>query len=352
MNPIPSRRRRPGAMADIPPDLPQARRALIEEMRDGRSKAGLALQNLAHEMYSSKASVSRWLNGQALPTRDQAARWAQVCGTDVEMLLALWDANAGQAPPPSAPKADAHSDKANAESSESRVTDVGATAAERQPKRIWLRRLVSSHVPWIAGPIALVVLVGYVADIATSHKVPSAMPPTTPCSMTQSGPAADQPSPAHADDLTFCLVNINGGTLPITGPFELAGQVLGPASQRQRVVLVNYGDPRTCDALGNPPAAGIFLLNQVNLGSFDGSWSYVDHLGYPEAVTIARTFEYITASAASIQLMKDDRSMWAAGGNNPDDYPGIRAMPADANVLARFKVPAGIYKRKTIPCKR
>ena len=36
--------------------------------------------------------------------------------------------------------------------------------------------------------------------------------------------------PGRRSGLTFCPSRINSGKLPITGPFELTGQVLGPSA--------------------------------------------------------------------------------------------------------------------------
>src|ERR1017187_5961243 len=147
------------------------------------------------------------------------------------------------------------------------------------------------------------------------------------CSPAGGSPGIVQPTPSTSKRLTFCTVLINGGSLPITGSFDLSGQVIGPASVRKGVVLVNYFDPRTCDALGNVPAPGAFLISQVNLSSPDGIWSYTDELGYPEVVTLGRNFEYISASPKSIQKMKNDRANWQASGKNPRKYPGILTLP-------------------------
>ena len=71
-------------------------------------------------------------------------------------------------------------------------------------------------------------------------------------------------TPGRRSGLTFCPSRINGGKLPITGPFELTGQVLGPVGDRKDVLLVTSGDPRTCDALSNAPSRGAFLIDQAD----------------------------------------------------------------------------------------
>lgn len=88
------RRRRPGRLSDLPSALPPARAALAVEMRNGRDKSNLSLAALARHTYSSKASVSRWLNGHGLPSQEQANRWAEICGTDRDTMNRLWAATA------------------------------------------------------------------------------------------------------------------------------------------------------------------------------------------------------------------------------------------------------------------
>jgi hypothetical protein len=215
----------------------------------------------------------------------------------------------------------------------------------------------------VAACLAVVVVIVVVVVVVAARRetgagaggVPtSAANAAAGCVEQRQGPAFVRPrvtTEGSSLDLTFCPVVVNGAQLPITGPFELSGQVLGPASERARVVVVTYGDARTCDALGNRAAPGGFFVDQARVGSPDGQWSYVDDLGYAEAVTIARQYRYVTASADSIVTMKGDAAAWvAAHPNNPDDYPGILALPADATVLATFDVPGGTYAGAQ-PCK-
>lgn len=89
-----SRRRRPGPLSDLPSDLPPERAALVAELRHGRGNANLSTAELAQRTLSSRASVSRWLNGRALPGKDQAIAWAQACGTDETAMIQLLDAAA------------------------------------------------------------------------------------------------------------------------------------------------------------------------------------------------------------------------------------------------------------------
>jgi transcriptional regulator with XRE-family HTH domain len=87
-------RRRPGRLSDLSSTLPPTRTALAAEMRLGRDGSNLSLAALARQTYSSKASVSRWLNGRSLPSQEQANRWAELCGTDQDTMNRLWTAAA------------------------------------------------------------------------------------------------------------------------------------------------------------------------------------------------------------------------------------------------------------------
>lgn len=95
MNPSQSRRLRP--LTDLPANLAPDRVALVAELRRGRASVQLSLEELARQVYSSKATVSRWLKGQSLPSEEQASTWAQVCGTDEAVMLQLLAA--AKAPP-------------------------------------------------------------------------------------------------------------------------------------------------------------------------------------------------------------------------------------------------------------
>lgn len=85
----PSRRRSPRPLTDLPSGITPGRAELAAELRRGRDNAQLSLEELARSVYSSKASVSRWLAGRALPSEKQATAWARTCDTDVHVMLRL-----------------------------------------------------------------------------------------------------------------------------------------------------------------------------------------------------------------------------------------------------------------------
>ncbi|MEV6844045.1 helix-turn-helix transcriptional regulator [Actinoplanes sp. NPDC051411] len=300
-------------------------------MRRGREKAGLSLSDLASRMYSSKATVSRWLSGRALPTKEQVALWSKVCGTDPETLVDLWNRHASSAGPPPADQ---------------------APAEQETPLPPGDRRVLPSRRRWLLGGIAIVLvsLASAYAIGTTQGSGSNRSPAPAPCTPARSGPASAQPLPAEAGDLRFCPVVINDGTLPITGPFNLSGQVIGPVEERRRMVLLVHSDPRTCDALGNPAPNGKILIHDADIGSPDGSWAYVDHLGYDEAVTYARKFEYVLATPEALDAIRNDLDNYIAAGHDADNYAGITAMPAGAQIVARFDVPAGLYHGSPHPC--
>jgi transcriptional regulator with XRE-family HTH domain len=331
------RRRAPGAMGDIPSDVTPSRRALIEEMRRGREKSGLSLSHLASRMYSSKATVSRWLNGRALPTKEQVTLWSKVCGTDPETLADLWNRQASPAA---------------AQTTEPTRTGPEASLPPAEPPRGGDRWPSRSRRRWLLGGVVFVLisLVSAYAIGTARGSGNNGSPALAPCPSVRSGAASVQPLPAVAGDLRFCPVMINDGALPITGPFNLAGQVMGPVEERRRMVLLVHSDPRTCDALGNPAPNGKILIHDADIGTPDGSWAYVDQLGYDEAVTYARKFEYVLATSEALDAIRNDLDNYIAAGHDPDDYAGITAMPAGAQIVARFDVPAGLYHGSPHPC--
>ena len=139
------------------------------------------------------------------------------------------------------------------------------------------------HLALFGTPIAIVAIIAFVVMLSapttgTSREPNSPVTSTAPaaaapsaCTDVADGASFVQPQVTESgrqSGLTFCPPHINDGRLPISGKsFDLAGQVLGPADQRQEVLLVNHGDPTTCDALGNPPASGAFLISQADIGS-------------------------------------------------------------------------------------
>jgi hypothetical protein len=202
---------------------------------------------------------------------------------------------------------------------------------------------------------------GPVAD-PTSRPLPAAVasaappPATTTCAFATGSPGViglAVTSAGRASGLTFCPVRINDGKLPVTGPFEVAGQVLGDPGRRGSVVLWNQQTAGTCDADGRPPAVrgAKFVADGADLASPDGSWSYRAELGYDGAVTYGRQFELVTASPTNLAKIVEDAPAWGAqAGRNPADYPGI--APGDVpphTVLASFTVPPGTY-RDAKPC--
>jgi hypothetical protein len=151
-------------------------------------------------------------------------------------------------------------------------------------------------------------------------------------------------------DLTFCPALLNNGA-PITGPFTLAGKIIGAADRYRDLLIVNRADPETCDALGNRPAAGYYYARGMTIDA-DGNWSFRDGLGYDEAVTIGRTYSFISGPAAAIAAIKNDRQAFAdAHGGSDDEYAGMETLPTTARVVATFRQAPGKYKGKGSPCK-
>jgi hypothetical protein len=191
----------------------------------------------------------------------------------------------------------------------------------------------------------------------TAKGEPLPVPSSSPlsfgnCTLAQGAPGTVQPEPARADELVFCPVQLNGGSLPITSRyFEIRGQVLGPVGRRKTLALVVYGDPQTCDVLGNHPPTGGFLAEDFNPISPTGVWSYIDDSGYDEAISIGRTYKYLDVPESGLDAMKRDPANWnAAHPGQEREYPGILDLPNGVNVLSDFYVAGNPTVKRKKPC--
>ena len=321
-----------------------------EELTPSRARETSGAQAWTPEALS-RGTVSDWLGRRGLPTRNKLLTFLVVCDVDA-VQIPSWTAALERIKNRAADVTPRTHDTA---------TGADQAASASVPPDSSRRRLFAGLGVVVVVAVLVVVLAargiaggGETGPTATlTPSSAAAAPPsvtTAPavCAVVANGTTLVQPQPSTEgaqSGLTFCPVRINGGHLPITGPFALQGQVLGPLALRHQVLLVNYGDPQTCDALGNRPPTGGFLIHNAEIGSPDGNWSYTDQLGYAEAVTIARHYEYLTASPQSLTIITNDRQNWeAAHPGKSGDYPGILSLPADSTVLATFDVPAGVYK--------
>jgi hypothetical protein len=181
---------------------------------------------------------------------------------------------------------------------------------------------------------------------------PTSAPPTTPTHASGCRYKAGTPgvvpvklTPSAPDDLTICPALLNNGQ-PITGPFGVAGQVLGPASELKQLTIVNQADPATCDALGNKAVTGYFSAEGLTFDT-DGSWQFQENLGYGEAVTLARNFMIVEGSPSAIQAIKDSRTK----NKDNKDWAGLPSLPAGVVTVGTFRQAPGKYDGKGSPCK-
>ncbi len=172
-----ARRRRRRLLADLPEDLPQARAALAAELRRGRANVHLNLAEFARRTFSSPASVSRWLNGHAVPTQEQAVKWAQVCGTDEDTMVWLWKAAAAAPPAGKEDTSDLTSDLAATESAIDKTspTDQPRPLADRQHDKPRLprpryRRLSPRALAVTASGLALAAAAVTITVLAGEHR--------------------------------------------------------------------------------------------------------------------------------------------------------------------------------------
>ena len=174
------------------------------------------------------------------------------------------------------------------------------------------------------------------SDSAWPSPFKSAQPSSSDPACTPSeGSGVVQPSPPKARRLSFCQVLINKGQPIAGGGFTLEGEVLGPTTERQNLVLFVRIDPTTCDANGKPGAPGRFLVDGVKFYEVDGRWSYRDDFGgYAAGVTFGRVFEFATASPAVVRGIMGRRDEWKDNGLTGE-------MLNEVSFLARFDVPPG-----------
>jgi len=143
----------------------------------------------------------------------------------------------------------------------------------------------------------------------------------------------------------FCPALLNNGA-PLDGPFTAAGNIAGSLSQLSELVIVNKGNPKTCDAYGNPPDPGYYYARGMTIDA-EGGWEFFEGLGYDEAVTIGRTYYFVAGSADTLDAIRTDRER-----HGSDGYTGMAALPGKARVVASFYQSPGTYDGKgSPPCK-
>ncbi len=213
--------------------------------------------------------------------------------------------------------------------------EVDSRQTDHRRRRQRVRR------PWLIGPAIIAFLA---MTVLVASRDDGSGPPTSACP--SSSPSGSIPSnPMRRGKLSFCPVVVNGGSLPITGPFGLAGQILGPQADLQKIVLFVRINPSTCDTLGKPGAPGWFLITEFALDVLDGRWSYVDNFGgQTTAVTFERIFEYASAQPGVKAELLEHISDWRENGISD------REMPAGIEFLSKFIVPAGEAPGQ-LPCR-
>jgi hypothetical protein len=200
------------------------------------------------------------------------------------------------------------------------------------------------------------VLVMHAVEDKPATTVPGgggAAPPATATGAPSSAPGCEDegvPVKRLSGKLTFCPVVLNNGA-PITGPFTVAGRILGDRKDFQSLIIVNRADMETCDALGNRPAQGYFYAAGLTIAD-DGTWEFRDTLGYDEAVTIGRQYAFLSGTPAALKEIRDARQVFADHHNGDDSaFPGLITLPAGVRFVATFRQAPGTYEGKGSPCK-
>ncbi|MBU2668426.1 5'-methylthioadenosine/S-adenosylhomocysteine nucleosidase [Actinoplanes bogorensis] len=168
--------------------------------------------------------------------------------------------------------------------------------------------------------------------------------------MNDPGVVEVKPGAATPGSMTLCPALLNNG-VPLTKAFTVAGRFGGPAENYRDLVVVGRADPKVCDVYGNRPVPGYFYQASLRVDP-DGHWSFRDGVGYDEAVTLARDYQFVTGTADVLAAIRSDRSRFAEQNNGDDGYTGMAELPADARVVATFRQPSGTYEGKgPAPCK-
>jgi hypothetical protein len=214
------------------------------------------------------------------------------------------------------------------------------TAVWHRTRRSQQRVAVLSLVVAALSLVATIIQV--VMAVLPARKPAPPPPEATGCKATVTA-GFSRSDPEKVGDLTFCPTRVNDGDMHITGPFKLAGQVLGPVEKRRDMVLFVRLDQATCTTEGKPAAPGRFLINSVHFDlEADGGWSYRDNLGgHPPAVSLGRSFEFAIASKDAIQSLLDRHDEWRLSG--------ITTLPPGIRILTHFDVPPG-DSPSAVPC--
>jgi DNA-binding XRE family transcriptional regulator len=164
----PSRRRSPRPLTELPPGITPGRAALAAELRRGRDSAQLSQEELAQRVYSSKASVSRWLAGRALPSEKQAIDWARMCGTDEHVMLQLLAAATAESGRPNGPPGDLPAGSAGGGAV---ATPAQPGPADRQPASRSRRHLSRGAVTVIGVVAVLAIALGIIWPIMAQRHI-------------------------------------------------------------------------------------------------------------------------------------------------------------------------------------
>jgi hypothetical protein len=204
-------------------------------------------------------------------------------------------------------------------------------------------RKSNQNIAILSLAVSIIALVATIAQLAVAiqpvgHQVSDS---ATCDAVTSDGLAVVRPD--TVGKLYFCPVLVNDGNLPITGPFNLRGQIIGPTSERDKLVLFVRLDRATCTTDGKPAPPGRFLIDSVRFSdSLDGGWSYRDNLGnYPPSLTFGRIFEFALAPKSAVSDLVQRREEWKQNG--------IEDLPSTVLVVASFKLAPGAATSKT-PC--
>jgi hypothetical protein len=140
-----------------------------------------------------------------------------------------------------------------------------------------------------------------------------------------------------------CPVYINDGR-PLGSTFSLSGLVLGSIPQNERLAVVAYPDPATCDLSGNPGTGRYAEYEEINPAENGGVWQ-LTHEAYSGSETIKRYIYFVLGPVSEMEILPADRRRWEKAHGTSNGYPGMKSLSPHiikfAYITIRAKLPSG-----------
>jgi TIR domain len=176
-------------------------------------------------------------------------------------------------------------------------------------------------------------------SIKSSGPVRATSCPRTPAS------GYEVPKPLESPgemSVKVCPVYINDGR-SLGSTFSLSGLVVGSIPQNERLAVVAYPDPATCDLSGNPGTGRYAEYEEINPAENGGVWQ-LTHKAYPGSETIKRYIYFVLGPVSDMEKLPADRQRWEKAHGTSNGYPGMKSLPPHiiklAYITIRAKLPS------------